>query len=31
MKGLRVTKIDTKIKFEEAWGELEKKKCFHRQ
>ena len=31
MKGLRVTKIDKVIKFEEVWGKLEQKKSFVRQ
>ena len=31
LKGLRVTKVLKKIKFEGAWGELESKKCFQRQ
>ena len=31
MKGLRVNKIVTEIKFEDVWGELEAKKYFKRQ
>ena len=31
MKGLRVTKVVTKIKSEEVWGEVETKKSFPRQ
>ena len=31
VKGLRVTKAVKEITFEEVWGKLEAKKCFHRQ
>ena len=31
MKGLWVTEIENKIKFEEVWGKLEAKNCFQRQ
>ena len=31
MNRFRITKIVTKIKFEELWGELERKNSFQRQ